>query len=117
MNITLLWGGGEDAMHFSPNADQLDDPVVLPMRSGLHNFNLVLLVIKFDNFRFFSDHSLPLDGLGVHLGRPLLGGLCEIGHAASSTLHWWSRHEGVRVEERHVTTMVRKSWKEMWRRD
>ena len=126
-NITLLWGRGESTMHFSSNGDQLDDPVVLPMRGGLQNLHIVPRIIQFNDFRFFPGHSPLLVGLGLVRAKFLRGsplGGRYISHAATSAVDGWCKpntwrrmHEGVRVEEWHLTTMVRKTWKEWWRGD
>ena len=68
INITLLWGHGESAMHLSTNANQLDDPVILPRPNTLHNIHFVLHVVQFNNFQFFPSHSSLLGGLGLVYG-------------------------------------------------
>ena len=118
-NITLLRGRGKKAMHFSSNADQLDDPVILPMPTALQNLHLVLHVVQFNDLLFFLSHSPLLGGLGLVRGTflrtPLLGGRRDLGVALDGRCQPDTRkprHEGVRKEERHLTTMVWITWKE-----
>ena len=100
-NITLLRRRGENVVHFSSNANQLDDPLILPMPSALRNIQVVLHVVQFNDFRFFLSHS-PL------LGR--LGLVCDGRCKPNSRKR---RHEGVREEKRHLTPMVWKTWKKL----
>ena len=115
-------------MHFSLNANQLDDLVILLMPNTLQNLLFVLHVIQFKDFWFLLSHSSLLGRLGLACGTflrsPLLGARHELNVAANNALDerckpdtWKWRHERVREEERHLTTMVWKTWKEWCRRD
>ena len=115
-------------MHLSTNANQLDDPMILPRPNTLHNIHFVLHVVQFNNFQFFPSHSSLLGGLGLVYGTflwsRLLGACREFGVATNRALDGRcktdsqkQRHEGVGEDEWHSTTMVWKTWKEWCMRD
>ena len=122
--ITLLRGCKESALHYSPNGNQLDGPVILPRPNALHNIHFVFHIVQFNNFRFFANHSSFFGGLGLiydtFLWSRLLEACSEIGIATNCALERRCKtdsvrrgHEGVREEEWHLTTMVwetRKIW-------
>lgn len=106
-------------MHFSLNADQLDDLVIIPMPNTLQILHLLLYIVQFNIYWFIPSHFLLLGELelvcGTFLQKSLLGGRRKLGNVISSALDERCkpdtrkrRHEGVRIEERHLTTMV---WK------
>ena len=113
-------------MHFSPDCDQLDDPVILPMPTTLHNVHLLLHVVQLNDFKFFSGDSSFFGRFRllcntyrqvtlVRAPREVHGG---IGIAVACR---WKphpregRHEGLWKEKRYLNTQV---WKtsEKWRR-
>lgn len=49
----VVW---ENIVHFSPNCDQLDDLVILPMFTGLHNIHLFLHIFQLNDFRVFLNY-------------------------------------------------------------
>lgn len=120
--ITLLRGCKESALHYSPNGNQLDGPVILPRPNALHNIHFVFHIVQFNNFRFFANHSSFFGGLGLiydtFLWSRLLEACSEIGIATNCALERRCKtdsvrrgHEGVREEEWHLTTMVWETWK------
>lgn len=64
-NFTLLGRRRESVVHFSPDCDQLDDLVILPVTTTIDNVNLVLHVVQLNDFQFFSGNSSFLGWFGM----------------------------------------------------
>ena len=73
----------------SPNDNQLDDPMILPMATSLQELHFVLHVIQFNNLWVFPRTSPFLVGLGwvrdTFPGTLLLRPYCEVDGGARST--------------------------------